>query len=137
MVAFPPVVEPDLPGAFIAKHPLDEDESHGSQFPFLTGLTSGEGAAKAAREMTVILLLQTIFKLIFVFNLTAILNIPNLLEDFSKNYEKALPIALYYNHHPREVQSAITNKIIEYYFNGESPAAAKQQNITNVRGKES
>lgn len=65
--------------------------------------------------------------------MSAILNNPELLEDFSKNYDKALPIILYYDHHPKEVQLNITNKIIEYYFNGEAPTAAKQANITKVR----
>lgn len=50
MIPFPPVVEPDLPGAFITKHPRDEDEPHGLPIPFLTGLTSGDGAMKSARK---------------------------------------------------------------------------------------
>lgn len=49
MIPFPPVVEPDLPGAFITKHPRDEDEPHGIRIPLLTGLTSGDGAMKSAR----------------------------------------------------------------------------------------
>lgn len=66
------------------------------------------------------------------FHFSEIVNKPELLEDFSRNYDKALPIAFYYDHHPKDVQSDITNRIIEYYFNGEAPSASKQQNITNV-----
>lgn len=63
----------------------------------------------------------------------AILNLPGILDDFAENYERALPIALNYDHHPKAVQSDITNRIIEFYFSGEAPSAAKKDNITNVR----
>lgn len=54
MIPFPPVVEPDLPGAFITKHPRDEDEPHALHIPLLTGLTSGDGAMKSARTYLVV-----------------------------------------------------------------------------------
>lgn len=63
----------------------------------------------------------------------AILNNPELLEDFSKNYETALPFALFYGHHSKAEQTHLTNQIVEYYFNNEPPSAAKLENITNVR----
>lgn len=50
MIPFPPVVEPDLPGAFITKHPRDEHEPHSKSIPFMTGLTYDEGVMKSARE---------------------------------------------------------------------------------------
>lgn len=45
MVAFTPVVEPDLPGAFITKHPLDTDTliEDSEKMKFLTGITHDEG----------------------------------------------------------------------------------------------
>lgn len=49
MVPFPPVVEPDLPGAFISKHPRDEHDPHSLNKPFMTGLTHDEGVMKSAR----------------------------------------------------------------------------------------
>jgi hypothetical protein len=48
MIPFPPVVEPDLPGAFITKHPRDEVAPHALGIPWLTGITSDEGAMKSA-----------------------------------------------------------------------------------------
>uniref|UniRef100_A0A182SV11 carboxylesterase n=1 Tax=Anopheles maculatus TaxID=74869 RepID=A0A182SV11_9DIPT len=48
MIPFPPVVEPDAPGAFITKHPRDEYEPHGIGLPWMTGLTLDEGALKSA-----------------------------------------------------------------------------------------
>lgn len=50
MVPFPPVVEPDLPGAYITKHPRDIVEPHGLSVPLMTGLTTDEGAMKSARK---------------------------------------------------------------------------------------
>lgn len=51
MIPFPPVVEPDLPGAFITKHPRDVKEPHGISIPWMTGLTSDEGVMKSARKL--------------------------------------------------------------------------------------
>lgn len=50
MIPFPPVVEPDIPGAFITKHPRDGHDESALKIPFLTGLTFDEGAMKSARE---------------------------------------------------------------------------------------
>lgn len=50
MIPFPPVVEPDIPDAFITKHPRDEDDPHAAEIPFMTGLTYDEGVMKSARK---------------------------------------------------------------------------------------
>lgn len=50
MIPFPPVVEPDLPGAFITKHPREGHDEPALKIPFLTGLTFDEGAMKSARK---------------------------------------------------------------------------------------
>lgn len=52
MVPFPPVVEPDLPGAFITKHPRETITENARAVPLLTGITFDEGALKSAREKT-------------------------------------------------------------------------------------
>lgn len=54
MIPFPPVIEPDLPGAFITKHPRDEPQPHALRVPFMTGLTHDEGSMKSARKLYVI-----------------------------------------------------------------------------------
>lgn len=51
MIPFPPVVEPDLPGAFITEHPKDVAEPHGLSIPWMTGLTSDEGVIKSAGKI--------------------------------------------------------------------------------------
>lgn len=50
MVAFTPVIEPDLPGAFITKHPRDTLTENSENIPFLTGLTYDEGLIKSPRK---------------------------------------------------------------------------------------
>lgn len=51
MVAFPPVVEPDLPGAFLTKHPREIDHVEESfSIPLLTGVTYDEGLLKSASK---------------------------------------------------------------------------------------
>lgn len=50
MVAFTPVIEPDLPGAFITKHPRVMLTENSQKIPFLTGITYDEGLMKSARE---------------------------------------------------------------------------------------
>lgn len=50
MVAFTPVVEPDLPGAFITKHPRDVPVDDSQTKPFLTGITFDEGLIKREQK---------------------------------------------------------------------------------------
>lgn len=50
MVAFSPVVESDLPGAFITRHPHEERTSKSLRIPFLTGVTYHEGLMKSLRK---------------------------------------------------------------------------------------
>lgn len=50
MIPFPPVVEPQHPGAFITKHPRDGLDEDALKIPLMTGLTFDEGAMKSARK---------------------------------------------------------------------------------------
>lgn len=49
MVAFTPVIEPNLPGAFLTKHPRDVISETSQHIPFLTGINFDEGLMKSAR----------------------------------------------------------------------------------------
>ncbi|XP_031627736.1 venom carboxylesterase-6 [Contarinia nasturtii] len=110
MIPFPPVVEPDIPGAFITKHPRDDGHNENSlKIPFMTGLTFDEGAMKSA----------------------PLFNLPGLFDDFSTNLSSVLPIALNYDHHETLVQEWITRKINEYYFANDL-SREKQKNVTNL-----
>lgn len=47
MVPFTPVIEPDLPGAFMTKHPGGPPTKKSQKIPFMTGLVSDEGLIKS------------------------------------------------------------------------------------------
>lgn len=49
MVPFPPVVEPNLPGAFITDYPQNGQNDRSLKIPFLTGVTYDEGLMKSIR----------------------------------------------------------------------------------------
>lgn len=47
MVPFTVVIEPDLPGAFLTKHPDASPTKKSLKIPFMTGLVADEGLIKA------------------------------------------------------------------------------------------
>lgn len=111
MIPFPPVVEPDLPGAFITKHPRDEFEPHALGLPWMTGLTMDEGALKSA----------------------SLINLPELRASLNENWDRALPVSLYYDHHlDRAHVEDITGAIGSFYFNGRKLIKETEQNLTNL-----
>lgn len=63
--------------------------------------------------------------------LVAIFSIPGLFEDFAKNLEKALPVALNYDHHSRSVQEWMTKQISQFYFDN-NLTRESVTNVTNV-----
>lgn len=110
MIPFPPVVEPDLPGAFITKHPRNEDEPHAINLPWMTGITLDEGALKSA----------------------SLINVPKLRQNLNDHWNQALPASLYYDHHDLNLQAQITKYINEYYFNNQQLIKATEKNLTNL-----
>lgn len=48
MVPFPPVIEPNLPGAFITEHPLDTIPENSLRTPLMTGITFDDGLLKTS-----------------------------------------------------------------------------------------
>nr|XP_029723886.1 venom carboxylesterase-6-like [Aedes albopictus] len=111
MIPFPPVVEPDHPGAFITKHPRDEYEPHAMGLPWMTGLTMDEGALKSA----------------------SLINLPELRASLNQHWDRALPLSLYYDHHedPNKRQE-ITEAINKFYFNNRKLVKETEQNLTNL-----
>lgn len=57
---------------------------------------------------------------------------PHLYQDFNENLDKALELALYFDHHPENVRNAIGYSIKKYYFNGGRLSEETHQNLTNV-----
>lgn len=111
MIPFPPVVEPDLPGAFITKHPRDEYEPHALALPWMTGLTLDEGALKSA----------------------SLINVPELRASLNEHWNRALPLSLNYDHHEDPYkQQEITEAINKFYFNDRKLVKETEQNLTNL-----
>lgn len=110
MVPFPPVVEGDHEGAFLTENPRFKSDMHGNDVPWMTGVTSEEGAMKSA-------------PLIHNFELT---------NDLLKNWNRALPISLYYDQHSPEKQAEVTSKINEFYFKHQKLTSDNHQNLTNL-----
>ncbi|XP_055911613.1 venom carboxylesterase-6 [Eupeodes corollae] len=111
MIPFPPVVEPDSPDAFLTALPRTEKLPHGFKLPWMAGATSEEGALKTA----------------------GLLNIPGLLDEFKQKFYEVLPIILNYDHHSKDVQRQITDRIDKFYFNGLHDYEKKNhQNLTNL-----
>jgi carboxylesterase type B len=110
MVPFPPVVEHEHEGAFITATPRFVSDMHGNDVPLMTGVTSEEGVLKTGA-------------LIYNQNLTA---------DLLKNWERALSISLYYDHHGEQKQEEITKKIDEFYFRNQKLTLDTQKNLTDL-----
>ncbi|XP_062554663.1 carboxylic ester hydrolase [Armigeres subalbatus] len=110
MIPFPPVVEPDLPGAFITKHPRDEYEPHALGLPWMTGLTLDEGALKSA----------------------SLINVPELRASLNQHWDRALPLSLNYDHHEDLHRQEITEAINKFYFNDRKLVKETEQNLTNL-----
>ncbi|ETN67020.1 juvenile hormone esterase [Anopheles darlingi] len=110
MIPFPPVVEPNLPGAFITKHPRDVSDPHALELPWMTGLTLDEGALKSA----------------------SLINVPSLRQSLNDHWDQALPISLYYDHHDLKRQQKITELINKFYFNNQKLVEKTERNLTNL-----
>ncbi|XP_031633819.1 venom carboxylesterase-6-like isoform X1 [Contarinia nasturtii] len=111
MVVFSPVVEPDVPGAFITKHPREDKAETSKEIPFLAGATYDEGLIKSL----------------------SIFNYPGAFDNFASNLTRALSISLYYDHHNSSIQDSITKHINEFYFENNF-SRDKFMNVTNLFG---
>ena len=110
MVPFPPVIEDKHDEALLTENPKFKTDMHGNSVPWMTGINSEEGALKSAA-------------LIYNSELTS---------DLLKNWNRALPISLYYNHIEPEKRDEITKKIDEFYFKNEKLTHSTMQNLTNL-----
>ncbi|XP_034475720.1 venom carboxylesterase-6 [Drosophila innubila] len=111
MIPFPPVIEPAHKGAFLTVPPREAEAPHGQQLPLMLGVTSEEGLLKTA----------------------ALLNMPQLLEEFKTKFAELLPIVLYYDHHPQQTQQQITQQIEQFYFQtGHNYNKSNHQNLTDL-----
>lgn len=63
---------------------------------------------------------------------TAILNSPELYANFNQEFNRLLPIALYYDHHDEQVQKKLGDQISKFYFGEQRLIEKTHQNLTNV-----
>lgn len=131
MVPFAPVVEPDLPGAFIIKHPRDAIPENSLRIPLMTGINFDEGLLKTTGKN--LLDFYDVYRTIYLL-FSAYYDIPELFDDFINNVDFALPIIFYYNHHDPSTQKWITSKIKEFYFDN-NLTRDKIENVTKVKIK--
>ncbi|EDW26881.1 GL14544 [Drosophila persimilis] len=111
MIPFPPVIEPEHDDAFLTVPPRQAREPHGLELPLLVGATAEEGLLKTA----------------------ALLNLPQLMDDFKSQFEQVLPVVLNYDHHEDSVQQQITKRIEDFYFKaGHDYDKSNHQNLTDL-----
>ncbi|XP_037917727.1 esterase FE4-like [Hermetia illucens] len=108
-VVYPIVAEPDIEGAFITKSPADIDIAPSAEVPIIIGITSEEGAMKS----------PSLINLMY--------------DDFISHFDEALPVLLFYDHKPKDVQKELTKRIDEFYFKGKRNwSKADHHNLTNL-----
>lgn len=133
MVPFTPVIEPDLPGAFLTKHPDHPPTKKSLKIPFMTGLVADEGLIKSPGQQIIQILPKRLTKTIFILLILilAMLDTPGLFEKFVEKMDYALPYIFYYDHHDLSVQKSITKKLKKFYFDN-NLTRDKVANFTNV-----
>lgn len=112
MIPFPPVIEPAHEGAFLTVLPRETPQApHGQELPLMIGVTSEEGLLKTA----------------------ALLNLPDLMEEFKTRFGQLLPVVLNYDHHDEQTQQQITQHIERFYFKaGHNYNKSNHQNLTDL-----
>ncbi|KAF5288891.1 hypothetical protein FQA39_LY03770 [Lamprigera yunnana] len=91
MIPFRPVIEPDLPGAFLTEHPSQIIRlGKSAKVPWMTGITTEDGTLRAA----------------------AVYGNPHLVNDLDKNFNKLAPITLIY----KDDSDCLSNEIRKFYF---------------------
>ncbi|XP_002061222.3 venom carboxylesterase-6 [Drosophila willistoni] len=111
MIPFPPVIEPPHKEAFLTLMPRNVLKPHGLELPLLLGATSEEGLLKTA----------------------ALLNLPQLMQEFKTQFDRVIPIVLNYDHHDIAKQMEITRQIEHFYFKtGHNYNKSNHQNLTDL-----
>ncbi|KAF2902649.1 hypothetical protein ILUMI_03534 [Ignelater luminosus] len=109
IIPFKPVIEPSIEGAFIVEDPIDTIKSGKSaQIPFITGVTTEEGAIRSA----------------------GLSSDANLLEELNKNFDKLAPIIFMYEDNPKKDE--VSKKIRNYYFGDKNIDDSTKGELTNL-----
>ncbi|KAF2902651.1 hypothetical protein ILUMI_03536 [Ignelater luminosus] len=109
LIPFKPVIEPNVKGAFITEDPIDIIKSGKSaEVPFITGLTTDDGAIKSA----------------------ALYNDSALIEELNKDFNRLLPIILLYDNNPKKEE--ISQKIRKFYFGDREIDQSTKAELTDL-----
>ncbi|KAF2892969.1 hypothetical protein ILUMI_13203 [Ignelater luminosus] len=111
-IPFKPVVEPDIEGAFITKHPVDIIKSGKvANVPLIFGITTEDGAFKSA----------------------ALYNDSKLIDRLNKDFNHIIPLSLLYDETSTETDTNyITSKIKEFYFDNKDVDNTTVLQLTNL-----
>lgn len=104
-----PVIEPELPGAFLTKPPLDIIKSGGlAQVPYINGITTDDGALKSA----------------------AIYDNASLVDRLHKEFDHITPMVLHYDH--LQSREEISKKVREFYLQDRKIDSTTKAEVTNM-----
>jgi hypothetical protein len=70
--------------------------------------------------------------MMLIWCVTALINVDSIRNDLLINWDRALSISLYYNHHDEDRKRLMTKKINKFYFDNKKLMEETQQNLTNV-----
>jgi len=110
LIPFKPVLEPNIEGAFLTEEPIDIIKSgKAANVPFMTGLTTEDGAIRSA----------------------AVFNDSNLVEDLNKDSDRILSIMFMY-HETSPNKEAVSQKLREFYFGDEDIDDSSKDKLTDI-----
>lgn len=110
MVAYKPVVEPNIAGAFLAEDPIDIIKSgKAANVPIMTGLTTEDGAIKSA----------------------LLYNDSNLIEELNKDFNRIAPILMQYGETAPD-KDHVSKQIREFYFGNRQIDVSTKDEVTNM-----
>lgn len=112
LTVYRPVIEPNLPGAFLTEEPRKTLKSGNYKaVPWMNGLVQNEGAVRAA----------------------AIVSNKTLLEDFNSKFNWLLPRMVSFNTESTKKNDEVTERLKEFYLNGSTAITAENaQDFINV-----
>ncbi|XP_015598848.1 venom carboxylesterase-6 [Cephus cinctus] len=111
LIKFPPVVEPDIEGAFLMEMPNDLlNSGKFADVPFMAGIMSKEGVLRSG----------------------AIMSHDNILQNYDVLKLKSFSNSLHFYQHPVEDVIKIIDKINKYYFKGKRLTLKQENNMIHM-----
>lgn len=109
MIPFKPMIEKNAEGAFLIEHPAQTIQAGKVDIPLLLGLTTEDGALRAA----------------------GLFGNPHLIDEINNEFERVIPISLMYDKTAKNVDE-ITEKIKQFYFKNKKLTKNSVKDVVNV-----